>query len=56
MKITLGGVVGKTNASGQVVLKAQAGVYDYTAKKDDAKAKGTVTVASSAVSVSIVNF
>ena len=56
VKITLGGVVGKTNASGQVVLKAQAGVYDYTAKKDDAKAKGSVTVASSAVSVSIVNF
>lgn len=56
VKITAGGVSKKTNASGQAVIKLQSGEHDYTAKKDDAKAAGSVTVAGSAVSVNIVNF
>ena len=56
VKITLDGVTKKTNASGQAVIKAQAGTYNYTAKLDDKVVNGTVTVASSAVAVSIVNF
>lgn len=56
VKVSLGGAVGTTNASGQAVLKAQAGTYTYTAKKGSARAAGSVTVASSAVSVNIVNF
>lgn len=56
VKITLDGVTKKTNSSGQAVLKAQAGTYNYTAKLGDKVVNGTTTVASSAVSVSIVNF
>ena len=56
VKITLDGVTKKTNASGQAVIKAQAGTYKYVAKLDDKVVDGTVTVASSAVSVSITNF
>lgn len=56
VKITLDGVTKKTNSSGQAVIKAQAGTYNYTAKLGDKVVNGTTTVASSAVSVSIVNF
>lgn len=55
-KVTMGGSVATTNSSGVAVLKAQAGNYDYTVKKGDAKVSGTVTVASSNVSVTVANF
>lgn len=56
VKITLAGITKKTNASGQAVIKAQAGTYDYVAKLDDKVVTGSATVASSAVTVAIVNF
>lgn len=57
-KVKLGGMVGKTNASGVATFSAQAGKYDYTVKADGyAPTKGTLTVASSSVSESItLNF
>lgn len=56
VKITMAGITKKTNASGQAVIKAQTGTYDYVAKLGDKVVAGTTTVASSAVTVSIVNF
>ena len=55
-KITVNGVVKKTNSSGQAVFKLQAGVHDYVVKKDDALVSGSVTVVGSSVSVSVTNF
>lgn len=53
--INFAGTVGHTNASGVATFKAQAGTYNYTVKLDGYHVvKGTATVASSAVSVSIV--
>lgn len=55
-KITVNGVVKKTNSSGQAVFKLQAGVHGYEVKKGDTSVDGSVTVAGSAVSVSVTNF
>ena len=55
-KVTMGGSVGTTNSSGVAVLKAQAGTYEYSVKKGATKVDGTVTVASSNVSVNVANF
>lgn len=57
-EITFGGQVKTTNASGQAVFKS-LGNSDYTynvRKEGHTPASGTVTVATSAVSVSVVNF
>lgn len=56
VKITLDGVSKKTNSSGQAVLKAQAGTYEYTAKLGDKVVNGTTTVSGSNVTVNITNF
>lgn len=55
-KISLGGVVAYTDSNGEATLKAQAGKYNYTVKKEDHKAKGVVTVSDSSVSVTVANF
>ncbi len=55
--IVFGGQEKKTNVSGQAVFKSLGSTTsNYTVKKGDSKAKGSVTVATSAVSVSVVNF
>ena len=56
VKVSLDGVVGYTNASGELTLKAQAGKHNYVAKLEDRKKKGTVTVSDSDVDVTIENF
>ena len=56
VKITMAGITKKTNASGQAIIKAQAGAYDYVATLGENVKTGTITVASSAVTVAIVNF
>lgn len=57
-KVVFGGMKGKTNSSGVVVFKAQAGDYKYTVDAEGyAKTNGSLSVASSAVSKSVaLNF
>lgn len=49
-------VIKHTNASGQAVVKLQAGTHAFLAVKGKNKRPGKVTVAASAVSVAIENF
>lgn len=55
--VNFGGQEKKTNSSGQAVFKSLGNTSsNYMVKKGDSKAKGSVTVATSNVSVSVENF
>lgn len=55
--VTFGGQQKKTNSSGAAVFKSLGKTTsDYTVKKGDKEVSGATTVATSAVSVSVVNF
>jgi HK97 family phage major capsid protein len=55
--VTVGGITKVTNSSGVATADLAAGTYNYTVKSSTVKTKhGTVTVASSGVSVAVTNF